>query len=238
MPNPSRGSSERLSASPTVRPPSSPAANKPIAGPLVPKPPLMRPAPSGSSQSLLQARSTSTKPTAPPVYRPQPIQRKQISHQQAASGLLFQPGTTPKVYRPETTRRDLPVALANNISRPKISANFPPIQLAARRGRRQPADPWNDWNDWAYIRAHFAAYGADQDSIAWLQVAQKERIKVPPRVGHRSRTGGKDYADQHVLGPLRTYIGELKEALRMNHIEVSERDAKKLSFWKRKHNIA
>lgn len=239
MPDTPRNSGGRLPARSSMRPSSPAGAMKPMAGAPEPKTPLMRPAPA-SSQSLLQARSTNTKPTAPPVYRPQQIQRKQITHQPAAPGSSFQPGAAPKVYRPEPPRLAMPVAPASRIAKPIISANLPTVQLAARRrgGGEQPADPWNDWNDWAYIRGHFAAYGADKDSIAWLQVAQRERCSFPPRVGHRSRTGGKDYADKHVLGPLRDYINDLKEELRISNIEVDEMDAKKLSFWKRKHDIA
>lgn len=239
MPDTPRNSGGRLPARSGMRPPSPAGAMKPMAGAPEPKTPLMRPAPA-SSQSLLQARSTNTKPTAPPVYRPQQIQRKQITHQHAASGPLFQPGAAPKVYHPKPLREIAPVVKANSISMPGTAACFPPVQL--RRGGRggrggRPADPWTAWNDWAYIRGHFAAYGADQDSIAWLQVAQKERFRVPPKVGHKSRTGGKDYADQHVLGPLRGYINELKESLKMTP-GVPERQAGKLSYWKRKHNIA
>lgn len=237
MPNPPRSSAGRLSADPTVPRPGPVGAMKPMAGPSAPNPPLMRPAPAVSSQSLLQTRSTSRKPTAPPVYRPQPIQRKQISHQQAASGPLFEPGTGPKVYRPEPPRGIAPVVAANSISMPGTASSFPSVQLRRGGRGRRPPDPWTAWNDWAYIRGHFAAYGADQDSIAWLQVAEKERFRVPPKVGHKSRSGGKDYADQHVLGPLRDYINALKESLRMTQ-GVPERQAGKLSYWKRKHNIA
>ena len=106
-------------------------------------------------------------------------------------------------------------------------------------GKKQT--PWQSWHNWAYIRGHFLAYEASKDQIDWLSVAEHLKYRFPPRVGHESKKGGKDYADQHVLKPLKEYIDGFKEyLLSMPYGEevISDKQRVSLVFWKRKFNIA
>jgi hypothetical protein len=111
-----------------------------------------------------------------------------------------------------------------------------PIVQQARKVKKKPkAKAKAKWDNWPTIRGHFALYGADKESIAWLEVAERARLKFPPDTGHGSKTGGKDYFAEHVLGVLREYIDWEKDYL--STIDSNPK-ATRLTYWKKKYSIA
>lgn len=110
------------------------------------------------------------------------------------------------------------------------------IMQQARKAKKKPkAAPKPKWDNWPTIRGHFAQYGADKDSIAWLEVAECAKLAFPPDVGHASTKAGKDKFAEHVLGALRTYIAWEKDQLSALD---SNPKAARLSYWKTKYDIA
>jgi hypothetical protein len=92
--------------------------------------------------------------------------------------------------------------------------------------------------DWNAIREHFGAYTkGDKDRDAWIQIAEKAKLDPPDIKGHGSGKAGTNQGDQHALGYLDQYIIGLKTEL-LKTFKPDPDDAKKLSYWKRKFNIA
>jgi len=174
----------------------------------------------------------------PSTGSPEVIQRQAIAAPRAP-----RPDLLPPAMRRSATATAQPRVAPGVAGAPRYPALVPsPFDDTVVQQMRKPkkkakvkAAPKAKWDNWPTIRGHFLKYGADKDSIAWLEVAEKAKLKFPPDTGHGSKTGGQDYFAEHVLGVLRDYIVWEKEYLTMID---SNPKADRLTYWKKKYDIA
>jgi hypothetical protein len=144
-------------------------------------------------------------------------------------------GSAPTIAQPRIARSVAGAPLYPALARSPFDDA---IVQQARKPKKKPkpkAPPKPKWDNWPTIRGHFALYGADKESIAWLEVAEHARLKFPTDVGHATTKPGKDNFAQHVLGELREYIKWEKEELTMLD---NNPKAGRLTYWKQKYQIA
>lgn len=118
----------------------------------------------------------------------------------------------------------------------RLATQAAAAQLRPRTKSKKPKSaPKPTWDNWPTIRGHFAQYGADKNSIAWLEVAEKVKMPFPRDVGHATTRAGRDDYAEHVLGVLRDYIASLREHLQLID---SNPKAARLTYWKQRYDIA
>lgn len=175
--------------------------------------------------------------------QPSPGGPEVVQRQAIAAPRVPRPDLLPPAMRGSATATAQPRVAPGVTGTPRYPALVAsPFEDAVVQQMRKPkkkakvkAAPKPKWDNWPTIRGHFLNYGADKESIAWLEVAEHARLKFPPDTGHGSKGPGKDHFAEHVLGVLREYIDWEKGYLSMMD---SNSKATRLTYWKKKYDIA